>query len=368
MIIDRIEIYKADLLLKEPFRISLETVRTAQNLFVLILTRDGLVGSGECCPFPSINGEHQISQWNLAPRLARAWIGKTAKNIPARIDELDEILLGNNSLKSAFDMALYDLNAQFAGLPLWQFLGGQPREIITDMTVSLMSAQEMADKALTYFQHGFETIKIKLGEDSVEDIQRIEVIRQTIGDHVALRIDANQGWNENSALKVLQAIDPFHIGHCEEPLPHWNLKGQVDLTARSPIPIMADESLFDHHDAKRLLDFKACHEFNIKLGKSGGIHKALKISELAGENKIRCQVGCFMETRLAMTALTHFVYANPVVCYFDMDAPLLLGEDPIVQGIQYSDGGIIKLNTNLVGLGACVDPEYLNKCQQIIIS
>src|SRR5699024_9379959 len=100
----------------------------------------------------------------------------------------------------------------------------------------------------------------------------------------------------------------------------------------SPIPIMADESCGDEHDAERLLSIGACDYFNIKLGKAGGIFRALKIAALAGKQNLPMQVGAFMESRLAMTAFAHFSLCSPLIVHFDFDTALMFSEDPVTGG------------------------------------
>ncbi len=90
-------------------------------------------------------------------------------------------------------------------------------------------------------------------------------MRAAIGIDLPLRIDANQGWSVSEAISTLQALEPFNIQHCEAPVRRWDIFGLQQVHSVSPIPIMADESLFDQHDAARLIRMKSCDLFNIKL-------------------------------------------------------------------------------------------------------
>ena len=134
----------------------------------------------------------------------------------------------------------------------------------------------------------------------------------------------------------------------------------------SPIPIMADESLFDHHDAFRLARMGACDFFNIKFSKSGGINNALKIIAIAESAGIKCQFGCMSETRFALTALMHLVLARDTVVHYDMDSSLMLDADPVVGGIQYNEGGRWVLEDK-PGIGASFDENYLATMEKAII-
>src|SRR6185369_2628263 len=131
--------------LKEPFVISLGAQYNAESVIIVIKTKEGITGFGECSPYMSINGESIDTCFIVAQYFAKVLKGKNALDIKACIQAMDKTIYGNNSIKSAFDMALYDIAAQHAGLPLYKFLGGTYNKTIeTDYTVSLNAAQKMA--------------------------------------------------------------------------------------------------------------------------------------------------------------------------------------------------------------------------------
>src|SRR5699024_7097971 len=119
-----------------------------------------------------------------------------------------------------------------------------------------------------------------LGTDLATDLARMRAIRAAVGPDMPLRIDANQGWDRVTARAALVALEEFRPELVEQPLPRWDVEGLAELRHASRIPLMADESLFDEHDAIRLVAAKACDYFNIKLAKAGGIHTALKINAI----------------------------------------------------------------------------------------
>jgi L-Ala-D/L-Glu epimerase len=164
----------------------------------------------------------------------------------------------------------------------------------------------------------------------------------------------------------LKALEVFDIEHCEEPVPHWNNRDLVRVRNQSPIPIMADESLFNEYDAFRLASMGACDYFNIKLSKSGGIHSALKIINIAESAGIKSQVGCMSESRLALTALAHIVMARKNIVHFDMDSALMLSQDPIIGGIEYLKDGEIHL-PDAIGLGVDISQDYLDKMKKVVV-
>lgn len=362
--ITRVAIYKMTIPLKSPFVISLGAITHAENIAIKIHTNQNIYGIGECSPFPTIHGETQETNFAVAQPLSRLLIGKNPLAIGDRLDELDRAIALNPCIKSAFDMALYDLAAKHCQLPLYAFLGGSNEKVIhTDMTVGLGSAHEMATEALSFVQHGFRDIKVKLGGSTEEDVERISAIRTAIGDDIPLRIDANQAWTETIARATLKALAPFGIEHCEAPIPRWNAHRLASLKNDSPIPLMADEALFDHHDAQRLAHWHAVDYFNIKLTKSGGIRNALRIAAIAEGAGIYSQVGCFSETRLGISALAHFVLACSNIIHYDMDSPLMHAEDPVQGGIVYGEQGIVSVPDD-IGIGADFTPDYLAQLEQ----
>ena len=167
--------------------------------------------------------------------------------------------------------------------------------------------------------------------------------------------------------EVLIALGEFNIEHCEEPILRYHFMDLHKVSAASPIPIMADESCGDEHDAERLIGLKACKMFNIKLGKSSGFFKANKIAALGAQANMEMQVGGFMESRLGMTAAAHFALSNDHIHHCDFDTPLMFTEDPVIGGIQYLDKGVIDV-PEVPGLGAAVDERYLVKGEKIIIN
>ena len=315
----------------------------------------------------SINGESIDTCFIVGQYFAQLLKGKNALDIEGCVREMDQLIYGNTSIKSAFDMALYDIAAQYAGQPLYKFLGGQNnRTITTDYTVSIGDPAKMAADAKKIQADGFPAIKIKLGLNGKKDVERIRAIREAVGNEIPLRIDANQGWQVEEAIETLNALSAFDIQHCEEPIARWEFMKLPRVKKESPIPIMADESCGDEHDAERLIELKACDYLNIKLGKAGGILKALRIVKLVEKAGMHLQVGAFMESRLAMTAFAHFALCSDQIEHYDFDTALMFSEDPVEGGISYEKNGVIHLPEE-PGLGARIKLSALEKMEKVLI-
>lgn len=364
-LINRIDLSPISIPLKAPFVTSLGALEAVESVIVRITTNEGLAGWGECNPFWSINGETQETCLAVGKHIARILIGHEATDIEGLHARMDRLIFANTSVKSAFDIACHDIAAQAAGLPLYRYLGGtENRTLITDYTVSLGPREKMASDARVIVQNGFQVIKVKLGGSLEEDIERIRAIRAAIGDTMPLRIDANQGWSPEQAIQVLNTLGDANIQHCEEPIPRWQFMELRRVKEASPIPIMADESCCDHHDAERLIDLGACQRFNIKLGKSGGLFKAKKIIALAEAAGLEVQIGGFLESRLAWTAAAHLALTSKAVRYCDMDTPLMFTADPVTRGITYHENGQIKV-PETPGHGASIEPAWMTNVHTI---
>lgn len=365
--ITSVELYKSRIKLKEPFIISLGPLTHAENVIVIIKTNKDISGVGECSPFMTINGESMDTCIVVGQYLAEILKGKNPLDIAECSRAMNSVIYANSSIKSAFDMALYDIAARQANMPLYLFLGGQNNKIlVTDYTISFDTPLKMAADAIKIKANGFQVIKVKLGGTKEQDIERIRSIREAVGMDIPVRIDANQGWNKETALDILFALKEFNIQHCEEPIPRWDFMNLPSIKKQSPIPIMADESCSDEHDAQRLLDIDACDYFNVKLGKSAGIYGAKKIIALAEENNIKIQIGGFLESRLGFTAAAHLALTSDVIIHCDFDTPLMFEEDPVAGGITYNNSGEISVPES-PGLGGTFNENYLSSLTKVVI-
>jgi L-alanine-DL-glutamate epimerase-like enolase superfamily enzyme len=351
-----------------PFTIATGTMRFAQNLYIEVHTSNGLVGMGECSAFPMIAGETQDTCFVLAKNFAQLWKGKDPADIQARLAELDLFVAYNDTVKSAFDMALFDLAAKQQTLPLYKYLGGQYFEPESDLTIGINSPQAMAEQALDFVENkGATILKVKVGKDPETDIERVVAIRKTVGNRAAIRIDANQGWDFEQAVLALTGMQELDVQFCEQPMHKWFDYKMPSLRRICAIPIMADESVFNHHDAERLIRNNACDYINIKLSKAGGIKEALRIHAVCAAAQMPNMLGGMLESRLALSAKVHMALACPNIKFYDLDT-CLLGHlaDPVINGVQF-DGMKLKIDAALPGIGAAIDPVFLSGCESITV-
>jgi L-alanine-DL-glutamate epimerase-like enolase superfamily enzyme len=352
--IARIDIIPLRIKLNKPFVISLGRIDYAENVAVRIETHAGASGFGECSPFRTINGESGETARVVGEYLKASLLDQDPLDIDTCLQRMDAAIYGNSSIKSAFDIALHDLAARSAGLPLFAFLGGRERKaLVTDYTVSLGCVADMVADAVDIMHRGFPSIKIKLGGTLDDDLCRIREIRKAVRPGIPLRLDANQGWSLKTAIQLLSQLDGLNIEFCEEPIPRWDFMNLAKVREASAVSIMADESCCDPHDMERLIDLGACDCMNIKLGKSGGLHRAMKMLRLAEQAGLKVQIGGFVESRLGLTASAHLALSSDCVAWCDFDTALMLEDDPVSGGVVYGANGTLELPDG-IGLGASI--------------
>lgn len=360
-----IDIYRLSIPM-HPFTIATGTMHYAQNTLVRVHTSDGNYGLGECSAFPMIVGETQSTCFEMAKDFAALWKGKEEDDIEIRMNELHQYTAFNTTIKSAFDMALFDIKAKKIGVPLYVLLGGSKKIMETDLTIGISGPGEMADQARNFISRGVRILKVKLGKDPDIDIERIKTIREAVGNDIIIRIDANQGWSYEHARYCLQELSKYNIEFCEQPMKYQDDEQLPLLRKYSPVPIMADESVYDHYDAERLIRAMACDSVNIKFSKSGGILEAQKIHDTCKNASIPCMMGGMLESRLGLTAFAHFAMAGSNIHYYDMDTCMLGHKtDPVRGGVVFQ--GFQLEVPDVPGIGADIDPEFLAGCESISI-
>jgi L-alanine-DL-glutamate epimerase-like enolase superfamily enzyme len=270
---------------------------------------------------------------------------------------MDAAITGEPGIKAALEMAVWDICGKLAGQPVRCLLGNYRESFETDLTVYLDEPQIMAEKARSVVDRGFKCVKVKLGESAALDIERIRMVREKIGKEPKIRIDANQGWTANEALRALNGIDLYNVQFCEQPVHYWDWEGMKFVRDRSPIAIMADESVHSPQDAIQAARRDAVDMINIKLMKTGGILQAVWVAHIADAAGMKCMLGCMSETRVALTAAAHVVYSQRNVLYADLDAFTEHKIDPVIGGMQVRDGIIHAPTTP--GLGLDIDPDWL---------
>jgi L-Ala-D/L-Glu epimerase len=337
MKITRVETMEITTPLKKPFKTALRQTSISESIIVKIHTDDGLMGFGSAPPTAVITGDTMGSiKSAVVDFISPVILGMDIEEFEPLMKRLHSSIYRNTSAKAAVDMALYDLYGKHFKIPLYKLFGGARKEIISDITISVNSPEEMAEDALDYIRSGYTTLKTKVGLDSRLDIIRVKKIREAVGSEIKLRLDANQGWNAKEAIRTIRKLEDMgmDIELVEQPVKAHDIEGLKFITDHVDTPIMADEALFSPEDAFKILKLRAADILNIKLMKCGGLHNALKINAMAESCGVECMLGSMIESKIGITAAAHLACGKLNITRVDLDAVDLMAEDPIDGGVK----------------------------------
>jgi L-alanine-DL-glutamate epimerase-like enolase superfamily enzyme len=267
---------------------------------------------------------------------------------------LDAIAEGNTAAKAAVDIAVFDLLSKRAGKPLYEYLGGSRNKMLTDMTIGIESKETTVQKALKHTKSGFKALKIKVGLDIDEDMKRIEAVRDAVGPSIELRVDANQGYSVEQAIKFCERMQTLDVALVEQPVKAEDLMGLKMVTESVEIPVMADECVKSVLDARKIAREGIADLINIKLMKSAGIHHAHMINKLAESTDIGTMVGCMGEIQVSIAAGLHFALSSENVMFADLDSHFNIVDDPS-SGLRFEDGCLIVADRPGLGIRTPLD-------------
>jgi len=203
--------------------------------------------------------------------------------------------------------------------------------------------EQMVADSLEAVSLGYDTLKIKVGKKSAQEIKTMKEIRKAVGNGINLRLDANQGWKPKEAVRALREMEDedLDIELVEQPVDAHDIEGLKYVTDNILIPVLADEAIFSPADAIKVLQMRAADLINIKLMKTGGIYNALKICSLAEIYGVECMIGCMLEAKISVTAAVHLAAAKSIITKADLDGPVLCAEDPIIGGAVFNESKIV---------------------------
>ncbi len=330
--------YPYTLELRHAFGIASNT-RTSTPAMLVEVERDGIVGYGEAA-MPPYLGESQATATAFFEKVDLArfpdWF-----QLEEILPTLDALAPGNTAAKAAVDIALHDWVGKKLGAPWHQLWGLDPaRAPVTSFTIGIDTPEVVRQK--TREASEFKIIKVKLGRSAESDREIIEAIRAETDTPIT--VDANQGWKDPAeALRMIEWLATRRVEFIEQPMP----KAQIDDTAwlreRSPLPLIADESV------QRLADVAKTqgvfHGINIKLMKCTGLREAHRMIVLARALGLKVMLGCMTETSCAISAAAQL---SPLVDWADLDGALLIRND-LFTGAAIVGGRIVLPNTPGIG-------------------
>ena len=313
---------------RDPFRIARD-VNDAVATTVLVELRDpesGIVGLGEGFP-DTYYGETPATMAAVFPLLLEA-VGRpdwTLHGLAEAGARMDDALGNHGAAKCAVDIALHDLAARRAGLPLYEFLGLPALIPPTDFSIGIDEPEVVAERARRAAR--FPALKIKVGGPS--DLATLEAVRGVYGGPI--RVDANTAWTLEGALAILPELERLGVELIEQPFPARRYDLLRAFQERSSLPIVADESAVAIADLDALVGVTA--GVNVKLAKCGGVGPAKRMLERARELGFRTFIGCMEETSVGIAASAAVA---SLAEWLDLDGCLLLADDPF-EGLELDE-------------------------------
>lgn len=283
---------------------------------VRMTTRDPeLQGWGEATVTPVWSGETAdgacaLIEGVLAPLLIGLPLD-SLEDVEAASRRMEGAVWGNPFARSAIEMAALDALGKAQGLPVYRLLGGPVRDarIPIRFSIGAVPPAEAARRAAARVAWGHTTIKVKVGRNPEEDLQRVRAVRSEIGAGIKLTVDANGGWSEEDAISTLRAMEPLNLDLAEQPVRREDLEGLARVRRAAPQPVMADEAVFTLWEAQQALKLNCCDIIALYPGKNGGLLQSRAISRMAEEQGVACAVGSNLELEPGTAAMCHLTRA-----------------------------------------------------------
>ena len=352
MQITHVEVIPVELSLRLPYRTAHGAeLNCVGAVFVRVETRQGDVAWGCTAIDPAVTDETLQDFTRVCQACADRALDLNPLNTEFALAELAELAEGASSVLCAFDIAFHDLLGLAAGLPLYRLLGGYRHRIQTSITISLSSVKETVELARDRARQGFRILKLKGGLDPREDVRRVQAVQDALPS-LTLRLDADQGYTVQQSLDVTRALEG-QLEMLEQPTPADDLDALRQVTRRSPVPILADESVVGPPSALEIASRRAAHGLSVKLAACGGLGCARQVDAIARAARMSTMVGCVNEPALLIAAGLGFALSSPNVRYGDLDGHFDLVDDPSVPGFRFEEGWLIA--TDAPGLGCTVE-------------
>lgn len=365
--------------LRKPIRHASHTRTDTDNVIVRCTLADGTQGFGEGVPREYVTGEtidsalkllktsDLASQMEDCADFARA-VALAERFELAPIPGDDRQCQGHGA-RCAVELALLDAFGKHFGQPVaavTPFLAPELHEpkahVRYSGAITSSQGRKIRFNAWKMWFYGFRQVKIKVGIEAQNDLDRVRAVRRRVGRKVDLRIDANEAWTPANVRQKILELKPLEISAVEQPLPHEDLKELHGVRRDVGVPIMLDESLCSRVDAERALESEACDLFNIRLSKCGGFIRSLRLAQLARQHGLGYQLGCQIgETAILSAAGRHFASSVSQIRYLEGSYDRHLVKEALAsRDITFGWGGWAPALAG-PGLGIDIDPAALDR-------
>ena len=317
MKIERIAVYRVELPLVEgSYNWSGgKSVSVFDSTVVRVETDDGLVGHGEVCPLgpsylPAYASGARAGIAELGPHL----IGEDPTQLDRLNRRMDAELKGHPYVKSAIDMACWDILGQVAGQPVCNLLGGRYGEdFVLYRAISQESPEAMAGNVAGYRSEGYRRFQLKVGADPEMDIQRIRKVSERLEPGDLLIADANTGWLMHEAARVVRGVRDVDV-YIEQPCLRY--EECLSIRQRTDHPFVLDESIDGIDALMRASADRAMDIVNIKISKFGGLTRARQARDLCVSLGIGMTIEDSWGGDITTAAIAHLAHSTPTEFLF----------------------------------------------------
>lgn len=362
MKITKIDVFPLTIPLKGSFR-NAHAAKTSQNSIVLrVLADEGVVGVGNVDPDPGYSEESFSETLSTAYRLAPKLVGLDPLNITSALERMDQLVQGRLDAKAAIEMALFDLKGKVLRVPVHSLLGGTLREDLSlNGWIGMVAPEEAAREAIGWLEAGFRSAKIKVGSGVEQDRDRVKAVREAVGEKMVLRVDANEAYAVDDAIRLAKALYPLDISLFEQPVSRHDLNGMARVRKAVEIPVMADEAILGPETLIEVIKKEAADIVKVKVMKQGGIYRTVQMIQIAEAAGLKCVIGHGFGLAINTLAEIHVAAScRNILEGCEFVGPLKIQKDVVKEPLRM-EGGKIKVPQQS-GLGAELDEEKLKEC------
>jgi muconate cycloisomerase len=318
--IEQVDVMTVAVPFRITFRHALASRSRGEAIVVRAADQEGRSGFGECAPRSYVTGETLASvrdslRQHLVPPLLGATFSSFDEVTALLRERLDWLPRNRHAAFCALELALLDLAGTVFGRSAGS-IGGerQSAEVRYSGVVSADGVEAALALCAQMKELGLREVKVKVGLSADADLEILKGAREILGEDCSLRIDANCAWEPMDALNCLEAFAPIRLDGVEQPIAADDLEGLAWLAERSPVPLIVDESLVSLADGEALIARNACHLFNIRVSKCGGLTGAFRLRDLARASGIGFMLGAQVgETAILSAAGRQFAARSPGV-------------------------------------------------------
>ena len=307
-------------------RVTIGVGRTVKRdaVIVKVTTEEGITGWGEAhhgrCPGAVA---HIVNT-----TLKACVVGQDAHDVTGIWKRMYDRQLGSHGMGagaclaiSGIDMALWDIRAKALGIPLYRLLGGASKPIAAyagGVSLGYQEPESLVEEARVHVESGYRALKLRIGDNVQNDLQRVAAVRKAFGDDLVILTDANTAYSLSDARSSMPGLDAHAVGWLEEPFPAHDYRSYREARSYGRVPLAAGENHYTRFEFDRVIEDGAITILQPDLSKTGGITEALRVAALASAWKLQIHPHTSM-TALNMAASVHFLAAIENAGYFESD-------------------------------------------------